>query len=140
MVSGPLGVRRPFAGYKLILDPRTPTISIQAVGPFGLPRPFSKNNPPVTEDRIAECTISDAGRAFGAGSLTMGETTDISDLPPEAQEEAISRAESWCEGMLESTSEEELDRGDATVALEGVKEQVQREIGAPEDTTFEVEE
>lgn len=137
MVSGPLGARRPLAGYRVIINTNIPTISIQAIGPFGLPRPFSKNNPPVTEERIAECTISDAGRAFGAGSLTMGETTDISDLPPEAQQEAINRAESWCEGLMESTSEEELGRGEAAVALEGVKEQVQREIEAPEGTTFE---
>jgi len=137
MVSGPLGVRRPFAEYKIVLDARTPTIRVQAVGPFGLPRPFSKHNPPVTQERVDQCVISDAGRSFGAGVVSDGSTNDISELTPAEQAEAIQAAEKWCQGTLESTATEELERGEARAALEEIKEQIARELNAPPGTEFD---
>lgn len=108
MVKGPAGGPRPFAKHQIVFDPYEMAIYIVNTGPLGGPRPFSKLNPEVEEDRIRECVISSAGSRFGAGSVSAGFTTNLEELSPEQQLEAIRRAEAWCEGILESTSEEDL--------------------------------
>jgi len=124
MPKGRFGLPRPLTEYRLIINPHKDTAELIHVGPFGFSRPFTKDNPPVDEDRIAECTVSDAGLKFGAGSVSRGATTDIEDLNPDAQKRALNRAEKWCRGTLEATAMEELEEGEATRALEFVRENI----------------
>jgi len=117
MPKGKLGLPRPLTEYRLVINPHVPSAELIHVGPFGFRRPFTKDNPPISEDRVAECTISDSGRKFGAGVVSGGATDDISELSPEAQEEALNMAEKWCRGTLEATAMEELNEGESTQAL-----------------------
>lgn len=109
MPKGPLGGPRPFSQYRLIVNPHEPSIHLVKVGPLGGPRPLAKNNPPVTQGRIDECVLSEAGQSFGAGFVSQGATTNIQDLPPQARQDALEIAEKWCEGILEATAMEEQE-------------------------------
>lgn len=122
MPKGKFGLPRPLTEYRLIINPHDDTAELVHVGPLGFARPFTKDNPPVDEDRIAECTISEAGLKFGAGSVSRGEYEDISKLTPERQEKALDRAEKWCRGTLEATAMEEIESGEATKALEFIRD------------------
>jgi len=136
MVKGPFGLERPAVRHRLIIDPDRRKLFIENVGPAGVSRPFTKINPSVEEGRVVECTISDAGTRFGAGSVTNGATTDIEDLPPEAQQEAFERAEKWCDGLLESTSRKDLTEQDIQNILQDQAEAVDVPSGQ-EDTIEE---
>lgn len=115
MIKGPFGlVERPFAKHQIVFDPEAMKLYFVNTGPFGGPRPFTKINPEVDEERVQECVISDAGRAFGVGSVSQGNVTEISDLPPDQQLVALNRAEKWCEGILEKTSREDMTEEEVT--------------------------
>lgn len=124
MPKGPLGGPRPLSEYRIILDPHEPTIRLLKVGPLGFPRPFAKNNPPISDDRVSECMVSGSGRKFGAGVVSNGATKNITDLTPPQRKRALELAEKWCEGMLESTAMEGLEEGEATEVLDTIEEQL----------------
>lgn len=122
MPKGPIGGPRPFSEYRLIIDPHEGEVKLLKVGPFGGPRPLAKTNPPVSESRIRECALSEAGRSFGAGVVTRGQTTNVSELPPPQRREALELAETWCEGILEATAMEDSSEADVNEVFESVKE------------------
>lgn len=142
MVKGPAGGPRPFAKHQIVFDPQAMRIFIVNTGPFGGPRPFSMLNPEVEDDRIRECVISSAGTRFGAGSVSSGpqsnidNTTDITDLPPEEQLRAIVRAEKWCEGILDSTSEANMSAEEINErfndTVEALLDEVDADVERPE--------
>ena len=122
MPEGPLGGPRPFAEYRLLIDPHEPSVQLLKVGPLGGPRPLAKNNPPVDDERIRECILSDAGRSFGAGVVSNGATTNIADLDQEQTEEALRVTEKWCEGLLEASALEGADQEEIDEQFESLKE------------------
>lgn len=126
MPKGPLGGPRPFSQYRIIVDPHEPAVYLIRVGPLGGPRPLAKNNPPVTQERIDECVLSDAGQSFGAGFVSGGATTDVQDLPPQARVDALEMAEKWCRGILEATAMEEQD----FEFIQAERQQVEEELEA----------
>lgn len=128
MPSGPFGGPRPFAQYKLIIDPFEPNIYVMRVGPFGGPRPLATNNPAISEERVQECVVSEGGEAFGAGVVTGGSINNIEDLPPQDQERAFNLAIKWCKGVLEATSEEQLPAGEETATFKTLKSNIENNL------------
>lgn len=137
MPKGPLGGPRPFAEYRILIDPHEAEIFLLKVGPLGVARPFAKDNPPISEDRVAECVISESGRKFGAGVVSDGQVSNISELPPPERKEALELAEKWCRGTLEATAMEELEEGQSTQILNTVQDQIDQMIRTGEE--FEIE-
>lgn len=129
MIRGPFGAPRPKSRHILVFDPDRRTIRILNVGPMGFPRPFSKINPEVEPERISECVMSESAARFGAGSVTVGATTDISELSPEAQLEALDRAEKWCEGILDATSRPDMTEEEAQQMFNEVTAEIKRRAG-----------
>ena len=122
MPKGRLGGPRPFSEYRLLIDPHEATIHLFVVGPLGGPRPFARFNPPVSEERIRECIVSDAGESFGAGVISQGATTNIEDLPPDARRDALEVTEKWCRGLLEASAVEGASDEEIEEEFENVKD------------------
>lgn len=138
MPKGPLGAPRPFSEYRLIINPHERTADLIKVGPLGGPRPLAKNNPPVEDEEVAECMLTPAANRFGAGVLTRGETSDIEDLPPEAQQQALELAEKWCRGSKEAQAIEEMEEGQAIPALSRLRKTLSGMTGNEDDISIEV--
>lgn len=138
MPKGPLGGPRPLSEYRIIIDPHEKRVDVYKVGPLGFPRPFAKNNPPVGDDKVAECMMSEAGRSFGAGVVTRGATTDISDLNPEGQQKALELAEKWCEGSKEAQAIEKMKRGQALPTLSRIRRTLSDLTGEEDDISIEM--
>ena len=138
MPKGPLGGPRPKSEYRIIIDPQEPDVYIQKVGPFGFPRPFAKNNPPVTDENIAECMISSTGQKFGAGVVSDGETKNMADLSPEEQQAALELTEKYCEGTLEGIKVSNIEEGSAIPALSRVRAAISRATGRADDITIDM--
>lgn len=117
-IRGPLGVKRPFAKHNIIIDPEEMKMYVVNTGPLGGPRPLTKINPEVEEERVQECMVSDAGIEFAKGRVDTPNVTDVRELPPEQRMALAGRAESWCRGMLESTSVEDFDYDDMEELIE----------------------
>jgi len=137
MPKGPLGGPRPFSEYRLIIDPQRATVDLFKVGPLGGPRPFAKNNPPITDEEIRECVVSDTGRAFGAGVVSEGATTNLEDLSPEGAKEALEITEKYCTGVLEGVALEDAERGEALEELAQLSQAIEQEL--PEGQQVELE-
>ena len=140
MPKGPLGGPRPKAEYKIILDPQEAEVHIQKVGPLGFPRPFAKNNPPITDENVAECMLSSTGQKFGAGYVSGGETKQMAELPPEAQQEALEVTEKYCEGTLEGMAINNIEEGSAIPALSRVRAAISRATGRADSISIDMTE
>lgn len=138
MPKGPLGAPRPFSEYRLIIDPHETEIYLVKVGPFGGPRPLAKDNPPVEDERVAECMLSASGRKFGAGVTSNGATTNMNDLSPEEQQQALEVTEKWCRGVLEASAIEDLEEGDEIDALSRIRQTLAGQTGRADNITIEV--
>jgi len=71
--------------------------------------------PSPREIEIRECVLSKAGENFGANNVAEGNANDFGELDVEDQLEAFERARSWCEGILDAItindlSEEEVEQ------------------------------
>ena len=126
MTSGPLGGPRPLTDVILIADFDNMEMKIAQVGPMGVPRPFAKPNPEVSEDRVRECMMSEAGISFGLGFQDI-DYNDFRELSPEARVQLLQQmgdlTRSWCEGILGSTSIPELEEAEASELYETIMEQ-----------------
>lgn len=100
-VRGPLGLRRPFANEKLIIDFGEHEVSLYRVGPLGVKRPFTYSNPGVTEEEFKTCLRSRGANNFAEGVAGGAGLTD-----PESVEVAKQK---WCRGILEAVKEEHPD-------------------------------
>lgn len=138
MPKGPLGAPRPFSEYRLIVDPHEGRVELVKVGPLGGPRPFAKDNPPVQDEEVAECMLSDSGRRFGAGVVSRGGTTNISDLSDAQQQEALELAEKWCRGTLESAAIENLEEGEMIPALSRIRKTLEAQVGSSDSISIEI--
>jgi len=138
MPEGPLGGPRPFSEYRLIIDPQQGTVDLFKVGPLGGPRPFAKNNPPITDEEIQECLVSDTGRAFGAGVISGGQTSNLADLPAPQVRDALEITEEYCVGVLEGVALEDAEEGDAREELEAITSAIEQELPEGESVQLEV--
>jgi len=137
MIKGPAGGPRPLAKHQIVFDPKAMSIYIVNTGPLGGPRPLSKINPEIQDDRVKECIISESGQAFGVGSVTNGNETDIDELDPEAKLDALARAEKWCRGVLDKSSTAGLSSEEVeerfNELVEQYKEQAEEEVDSLPD-------
>lgn len=138
MPKGKLGLPRPFAQYRIVIDPHQRDVNVLKVGPFGGPRPLAEDNPPVEDEEVAECMMSSAGRKFGAGVITRGDTTDISELSPEGQQKALELAEKWCRGSMEAQAIEDLEEGKAVPVLSRIRSTLSNMSGSSDQITIEM--
>ena len=134
MIRGPAGGPRPLAKHQIVFDPTAMSIYIVNTGPLGGPRPLAKINPEVQDDRVKECIISESGKAFGVGSVTNGNVTDIEELDPEARLDALRRAEKWCRGVLDKSSTPGLSSDEVEERFNELVEQYTEEAGGDVDT------
>ena len=98
MIRGPLGLARPKARTKLVVDPQKGKVYARRVGPFGGPRPFTIFNEEVPDEDVAECVRSRAAQDFARGVSGNQGMEDLGDV--------AEATEAWCRGILESTREE----------------------------------
>lgn len=138
MPKGPLGGPRPFSEYRILIDPQEMTVSVLKVGPFGGPRPLAKWNPPVTDEEVAECMMSETGNAFGAGFVTGGDADEFEDLSPQQAKEALETTEAFCRGTLEGMALEEEERGFGIAELEQTVEQVSNALPSGERVNVDI--
>jgi hypothetical protein len=138
MPKGILGLPRPFAEYRVIINPHEQRVDIFKVGPFGGPRPFAKNNPPVEDERVAECMMSDAGRKFGAGVYSDGETTDIQELSDRGRQKALELAEKWCRGSLEAQAIEDMEQNESLPTLSRIRRTLSNRTGYEDEISIEM--
>lgn len=97
-IRGPLGLRRPFASEKVIIDFRQKEVELKRVGPLGITRPFAWANPGVTAEQFEACMRSRGANAFAEG------ITGRKGL--ETPEDVYEAKRSWCMGILEAINEE----------------------------------
>jgi len=98
MPEGPLGLPRPMVRTKIFINREELDVSIRRVGPVGFSRPLSESSDgEVTEEDIQECMESRAAHKFAKG---MQKNPWIN-----SQEEVEEATRSWCEGILNSTTE-----------------------------------
>lgn len=64
--------------------------------------------PSPREIEIRECTLSKAGENFGANNVAESDVDDFGQLPVEDQLDAFQRARSWCEGILDAITINDL--------------------------------
>lgn len=138
MPKGPLGGPRPFSSYRIIINPHKQDVYLVKVGPLGGPRPLAKDNPPVSDEEVAECMLSDAGKRFGAGVVTNGQTTNVEELSPEARKRALELAEKWCRGTKESQAVKDIEEGEAIPALSRVRETLSNSTGTEDEISIEM--
>lgn len=140
MPKGPVGAPRPLAEYQIVVDMDTNDVKLEKVGPLGGPRPFAKDNPPVDDDRVAECMLSDAGRRFGAGVVSDGATKSMDDLSPAQKQAALELSEKWCRGLLESAAIRQIEEGESIEALSRVRVTLANLSGNEDNITLDLEE
>lgn len=138
MPKGPFGAPRPMASYRIVVDPHQQKVYINKVGPLGMPRPLAKDNPPVEDTEVAECMMSDAGQSFGAGVISAGATTDISDLSPSARQDALEMTEKWCRGTMEAQAIEDLEEDEALPALTRIRNTLSNQTGEQDNISIEM--
>lgn len=100
-IRGPLGLRRPFANQKPVIDFGEQEIDLYQVGPLGVKRRFTVPNPGVTEEKFKTCLKSKGANNFAQG---------IAGGPGLEDPESVERAkQKWCKGILEAIKEEHAE-------------------------------
>jgi len=135
---------RPLTEEKIVFDPEEERFYLVSQGVLGSPRPFRQikkiykdgNVFSVDEDRVIECTLSQAGQRFGVGSILsdigadnseLG-ITEFKDLPPEVRSQAIDRARKWCVGILESTEVQNMTQDELDERLDELLNELEEEV------------
>ena len=135
---------RPFTDEKIVFDPEEEQFYLVSQGVLGSPRPFRQVKKiykdgdvfSVDEDRVIECTLSQAGQRFGVGSILSDIGADNSqlgftkfeDLPQEVRSQAIDRARKWCVGILESTEVQDMTQEELDERLDELLNELEEEV------------
>jgi len=145
-------MKRPLTKDKIVYDPERQELHLVSSGLIGSPRPFRNITKilkdgsmfSVSEARVNECVLSDAGQSFGTkgiqsrqGKLDVG-ATRFEELPPDVRKEAVDLARKWCVGLLESTEIDGKTNEEIQQEFEEVLEEIEQ--GIEEDLEEEITE
>jgi len=85
--------------------------------------------PAPTPTQIRECILSEAGENFGANNVSEQEVSDFGELDTDLQDDAIKRARSWCEGILNSITLDGLTDEEVNDLFEEVQGEIESKGG-----------
>lgn len=80
--------------------------------------------PAPREIEIRECMVSKAGENFGANNVAEGNVKDFGALDAEDQDDAFRRARSWCEGILEAITIDNLSEEEVSNLFDDVQSKI----------------